>query len=183
MDHPVTGEPLGEVRGDVIMFAEWYGTSGKPNEGQRLTATEFAEGCRRREQKMGLWRRIKPGPADHNIFGDGSNGPSEHRAMMKKKIRFDKVKKGQGSRKLGWQIVRDRLVGALPPDDGHFEMMRQDPGFFIFDECKYFIELFPPTPRSEKDPDDVDGEYEDHIADMTSYRLRKQNRAFLQRGF
>lgn len=178
-EHPITGQIIGEVRGDIIRVREWYGTTGKTNEGLGLTATEFAEGVREREQKWGVWGRVKPGPADHNIFGESGRDQSDHAAMRKKGIRFDKAKKGPGSRKKGWSTLRDRFVGAIPDELGY----REEPGLYIMDCCRYFIDIFPSLPRDSRDPDDIDGNSEDHLGDEISYRVRKIYRGGGQRGF
>jgi sulfite reductase beta subunit-like hemoprotein len=43
-------------------------------------------------------------------------------------------------------------------------------GMFVFDTCRDFIRTVPVLPRDERDPDDIDDESEDHMADETRYR-------------
>jgi hypothetical protein len=74
------GEPIvmgarliGNVRGDIILWKEWYGTTGNDNEGIRLAARKIAAGIADREIEWGLRTpygktRIFPGPADTEIF-------------------------------------------------------------------------------------------------------------------
>jgi len=41
----------------------------------------------------------------------------------------------------------------------------------VVKDCRQFIRTIPTLPRSERDPDDVDTDAEDHIADEVRYRL------------
>jgi hypothetical protein len=49
---------------------------------------------------------------------------------------------------------------------------RELPGLFVMDHCEQFLRTVPSLPRSEKDPDDVDTDAEDHIGDEARYRVR-----------
>jgi len=185
---PVTGELRGEIKGDVFRISEWYGTTGKPNEGIGLTGTEMGEGIRERELEMAfqgdVHKRVRPGPADHNIFGEGGKTVSAkaetiHSKMMNVGVRFEKALKGPGSRKAGWQVCRDYLGNALPVENGE----REEPGLYIFENCRHFIKQIPTLTRSDADPDDIDTEIEDHIADELRYRLRRIRRSMSKSGF
>ena len=163
------GEQVSTVRGDIFHIAEWYGTTGKPNEGLMMEPTEFADGVVERESHYGFRSRVKPGPADLNIFTK-DRGASMHDIYKRKGVRFQRANKGPMSRQKGWQVCRDYLKNALPNEDG---TPREYPGLYIFDGCKYFQDLVPTLSRSDKDPDDIDTNSEDHIADMLRYRLTK----------
>lgn len=174
---PETGKLFGTVAGDIFRLGEWYGTSGKSNEGLGLTATEFASQAQEKEEFLQIHKRCKPGPADHNIFAR-DRGPSMHDEYRKFRIRFEKADKGQFSRQRGWDMIRNRFKHALPREDGQ---PRELPGLYIFDRCRYFLELVPSLPRSDKDPDDIDTDSEDHIADELRYRIRRVKKS-MQRG-
>jgi hypothetical protein len=172
------GQWKSTVRGDLYRIAEWYGWTGKPNEGKRMLATEIAQGIVEREIKMGLYGRVKAGPADTSIF-DVENGMSIA-LDMGKSIRLDngQIKNGvtwmradkrAGSRKTGWEMVRKRLKNACKPKNG---LIRELPGLYVFRTCDQFIRTVPVLPRDEKDPDDVDSGAEDHIGDELRYRVR-----------
>jgi hypothetical protein len=167
----------GEVPGDVFKIGEWYITTGKPNEGRHLTATQLGQGIKDREIEMGISGRVKPGPADHNIFLR-QGGPSIANIMKREhSVAFHKADKGQGSRQHGWQVCRNYMAAAAQPMTDELEFLpREEAGLYVFDNCKYFIDLVPTLPRSDKDPDDINTESEDHIADELRYRLRKMNR-------
>ncbi|HKB53039.1 MAG TPA: hypothetical protein VKD22_03510, partial [Ramlibacter sp.] len=79
-------------------------------------------------------------------------------------ITFVSANKGPGSRKNGWQAMRGMLDAALKRD-------RERPGLYVFDGCAQFIRTVPTLPRSERDPDDVNSDAEDHTADETRYRI------------
>ena len=81
--------------------------------------------------------------------------------MAKKKIKWTKSDKSPGSRKNGLQLVRDRIQASLSGEG---------PGMFFCENCTASIDLLPVLPRSEKDPEDVDTEAEDHNYDEIRYK-------------
>ena len=164
------------VRGDLFRIAEWYGCTGKPNEGLRMLVNDVAAGIVEREMVMGLYGRVQPGPADNSIFDveDGNSfaanmaKPVKVRGKMYKGITWNRSDKSQGSRKAGWEAIRKWLKGGLRPEKGG---PREYPGMFIFNTCKDCIDLFPILPRDEVDQDDVDTDAEDHIGDEVRYMV------------
>lgn len=164
---PITGRYFGEVKGDVFRIGEWYGSTGKPNEGLRLEPTDFAIQAAEREMRMGIHNRCRPGPADISIFAT-DHGPSTHSIYNRQNIRFVKAAKGPFSRIRGWEVCRDYFKNAIPPIDGSGRTL---PGVFIFENCKEFKKFIPAMSRSDTDPDDIDPDIEDHIADEFRYRL------------
>lgn len=171
------GRVRSSVRGDLFRIAEWYGTTGEPNEGLKMLAVDIAKGIIQREIDMRLHGRVKAGPADSSIF-DVENGMCIA-DDMERKVRlddgrefpgpkFDRADKSPGSRKTGWEQMRKRFKASLPPKSG----VREEPGIFIFSKCKHFQRTVPVLPRDEKDMDDIDTDAEDHIGDETRYRVR-----------
>lgn len=164
------------VRGDIFRFMEWYGSSGKPNEGLKLLASKIAEGIVERELAKDIRSRVNVGPADGSIF-DIENGNSIA-ADMRERVRVEgrvypgvewaRADKSAGSRIHGWEKVREYLEGAKPTETG---IPREKPGMFVFETCTNFLDLFPILPRDEKNPDDVDTDAEDHIGDEVRYRI------------
>jgi len=181
------GSVRSTVRGDVFRIAEWYGCTGKPNEGLRMLGSEIAKGIVDREIKMGLYGKVHPGPADNSI-NDVENGNSIA-ASMRESIELNSRKypginwtrsdKTPGSRVAGWEKMRLYLKNAkmqhplnedgLPIKDQL--LPREYPGLFIFNNCKDFIEQIPVLPRDEINIDDCDTSAEDHIADEARYKL------------
>ncbi len=147
-------------RGTLFRIAEWYGCTGKANEGLRLTATAVATGIVEREMSMKL--RIQPGPADSSIY-DVTDDVSIAQNMEKAGIRWVHADKRPGSRKNGWELIRGRLEASATNSDR--------PGLYVFSNCRDFIRTIPPLPRDERDPDDIDTDAEDHIADEVRYRV------------
>jgi len=170
------GNVRSSVRGDLYRIAEWYGSTGEPNEGLKMLAVDIGKGIIQRELDMGIHQRVKPGQADSSIF-DVENGMCIA-DDMEKRVRlddgreflgpkFDRADKSPGSRKTGWEQMRKMFKGALPTGKP-----RETPGLFIFSRCKHFQRTVPVLPRDEKDMDDIDTDAEDHIADETRYRVR-----------
>jgi hypothetical protein len=176
------------VRGDVFRFMEWYGSSGKANQGLHMLANKIAEGIIEREIVAGVHGRVMPGPADGSIY-DVENGNSiatdmardvkiqikNEVAKVYRGVTWVRADKSPGSRKHGWERLRTLLQNAHPvvvrnADGNLVRLPRERPGIFAMDNCKAFADLFPGLPRDEKDPDDVDTDAEDHIGDEVRYK-------------
>lgn len=171
------------VRGDLIRVREWYGWTGRPNEGKKMLASEIAEGIVLRELLWG-WRdasrcRVHPGVADASIF-KVENGNCIA-TDFQKPVRIDgRVYPGitwlpsdkmPGSRKNGWELMRKRIKAAQTKPG----LPRESPSLFVvIEECPQWIRTVLSLPRDEKDMDDVDTEAEDHAGDETRYRVRFQ---------
>ena len=177
------GKITSTVRGDTFRIREWYGSTGKPNEGLRMLASEIVEGIIKRELKWGFRRKketfckVKGGVADAQIFS-AENGVSigtdmQMRIRLEDGFRYPGIKwfpsdKRPGSRAAGWNTMRQMLKNAHPSEHG----VREWPGLFIWEGCDDFERTVPTLARSEKDPDDIDKNSEDHIADDTRYFVR-----------
>ncbi|MFA7327352.1 MAG: terminase family protein [Candidatus Kapaibacterium sp.] len=153
-------------RGTVFRIAEWYGWNGKPNEGLRMLATDIASEIVKKEAEMGFAGRVKPGPADSSIF-DTQNGVCIADDMARRGVKWERADKGPGSRRNGWEKMRGMLSAAR-------SVPMEAPGLLVFDTCRHFIRTVPVLPRSERDPDDVDSDAEDHVADEARYRLTQR---------
>jgi hypothetical protein len=175
------------VKGDLYRIMEWYGTTGKTNQGLRLLNSKIAEGIVARELAAGIHGRVQKGPADNSIW-DVANGNSIAADMAKevviregqfrgkyKGVEWVRSDKSSGSRKAGWNKIRQYLDNAkaqyIVHDGVKRRIPREFPGLFVFNTCKYFIDLFPILPRDEEDMDDVDSDAEDHIGDEVRYML------------
>ena len=101
--------------------------------------------------------------------------------MAKKGVLWTRADKSSGSRKQGWEEMRERFRNSKPKAGA--EGYRDSPGIFIFRECTDFIALIPSLPRDDKDLDDVDTESEDHIGDEARYRVRKPKRTVSSQNF
>ncbi len=176
-----SGQIRSTVRGDVFRFKEWYGCAENDvNVGLKMTGENIAKGMVERHLKWGVHGKLARGIADAAIFSK-ENGHSIAMSMANK-VRMDNGQeypgiiwspsdKSPGSRKLGWQAMRDYLTNALPPKKGPREL----PGMFIFgQECTDWIRTVLTLPRDADDMDDVDDEAEDHCADETRYFIFDQ---------
>lgn len=166
------GRVRSTVKGDLFRIAEWYGWTGKPNEGKKMLARDIAQGIADRETNMGIYGMVNAGPADSAIWS-AENGVCIATDMMRllrdqKQIAFVPADKRPGSRKTGWEAMRARYKQALPTDQGP----RERPGIFAFESCDQYRRTIRSLSRDEKDPDDVDTNIEDHIADEARYMVR-----------
>ena len=185
------GQWRSTVRGDIFRVREWYGSTGKPNEGLDMLATEISEGIVERELRWGWrisganWCRVRPGVADSQIFA-AENGNCIS-TDMKMKVRLSDgyrypgimwipADKRPGSRATGWVQMRQMLKNAHPnvrEINGEKRLYpREKRGMFIFENCSSFIETIPVLPRDEKNMDDIDTDAEDHVADESRYLVR-----------
>jgi hypothetical protein len=149
-------------RKTLFRIAEWYGCTDKPNEGLRLTARQVAFGIIQREKEMGIYGRVQRGPADSAIYAV-TDDISIAQNMEKEGVYWTPADKRPGSRKNGWELIRDRLGSVVRKDD--------KPGMYIFNTCRQFIRTVPNIPRDDRDIEDIDTESEDHIADEVRYRV------------
>lgn len=163
------GVEIGTIRGDTLRFQEWYGWNGTANKGLGLTPREIALGIVERETLWGVRGRVRAGHADTAIFNADRRDPglSVAHEMEKAGVSWLHAFKNPGSRKQGLVTIRQYLKQALPDANGR----REAPGLFVSQVCKHFLRTIPVLPRDEKDPDDIDDESEDHVADETRYRL------------
>jgi hypothetical protein len=169
------GSLIGKWPGKTLFrVGEWYGSTrdpDDPNVGLRMLASEVARGIKAREASLFPGRKVRPGPADSSIYvsdgvarsiadelkdpnGDGSN----------QGVTFVPSDKGSGSRVSGWEAMRRVLKNSL-------EFPPENPGMYVFETCRDWIRTIPTLPRDEVNPEDVDTDSEDHIADETRYML------------
>lgn len=183
------GRVMATVRGDLFRIAEWYGTTGKTNEGLRMLATDIATGIVEREVAMNIHSRVVPGPADNSIW-DLLNGnsiavdmakPVRVGGRMMKGVVWNRSDKSPGSRVQGWLAIRRMMNNAkrkttkLAGSDVEVPIPRTEPGIFAFNHCKYFKDQMGALARDEKNPDDVDTDSEDHLADEVRYMVLSMN--------
>lgn len=181
---PITGKLYGTVRGDLFNIAEDYGCDpNKDDTGLYLTseqqAQRWVEFDKKWREKLGFRQRIRPGAGDHNIFAK-DRGPMIHTTYLAHGIHFIPAVKGPNSRKDGWRAVRDMLQQALPPEGGG---PREKPGLFFMGHCATAIDFMGSVPRSDKDPDDIPDEFEDHKLDGVRYKVRERFNRAKQRSF
>lgn len=174
-------ETRSTVRGDVFRVREWYGFTGRANEGIRMLASDIAQGIVEREVLWG-WRttrgtRVSTGVADAAIF-NVENGnciasdmdkPVRLQGRVYQGVQWLPADKRPGSRKQGWEAIRKLIRAAHPLKT----KPREKPGFFVIGQrCPQFLRTVLTLPRDPKDMDDIDTNSEDHCGDELRYRLR-----------
>jgi hypothetical protein len=144
-------------RGALVRYREWYGSTGKPNEGLKMTAEEVAAGIVSKTPKGEL---IAYSVADPSIFAhDG--GPSIAERMLRAGAIFrpaDNARVARQGAVGGWDQMRARIAGT---DDA--------PMLFVFDTCRDFIRTVPVLQHDPDRPEDLDTSAEDHVADEARY--------------
>jgi hypothetical protein len=153
---PIHNDGLAIPRGALVRYREWYGSTGKPNEGLKMTAEAVAAGVLQREKGD----RIAYGVADPAIFtADG--GPSIGERMYNTGLtwrRADNARVARSGAMGGWDQMRARITGD---DDG--------PQLVVFSTCRDFIRTVPVLQHDATRAEDVDTEAEDHVADEARY--------------
>lgn len=143
-------------RGALVRYREWYGSTGKPNEGLKLTAEEVAKGIVEREKGD----TIAYGIADPSIFKE-DGGPSIGERMGRAGVRWrpaDNTRVGTRGAMGGWDQVRARIKGT---EDG--------PMLVVFSTCRDTIRTLPAMQHDADRPEDLDTGAEDHIVDEVRY--------------
>ncbi len=173
-------------KGSLIRLSEWYGTIKiGTNEGLKMSARNVALGITERETVLvdNQWvcRLPAPGPADNSISDvKESETDTIEKIMADYKVRWTRSDKKPGTRKMGLQLLRDRLEAAIRHHKGIEPAVvngkkKTDAGIYFMDCCKASISTLPVLPRDPKDPDDVDTEAEDHVYDDVRYRCLAGN--------
>lgn len=159
-------------KGTLILVDEVYGTTQLgTNEGVKKSARDQAIQFRNREQ-MQMMRGFyltqpRPGPADNQIRQVREiNVPTIESEMELEGVYWENSDKSSGSRIVGMQLFRDRLGNVLA-NNGF-------PGFYVMAHCKAWISTVPVLQRDKDNPDDVDTDAEDHLWDVTRYRVLAQ---------
>ena len=139
-------------RGQLILYREWYGSTGEPNVGLRMTAEEVADGILDRERG----EKITFGVIDPAAFSQ-DGGPSIAERMSKRGVqwqRADNARVARGGAMSGWDQVRARL---------------KDNGLRVFSTCRDLIRTLPTLQHDPRRPEDLDTEGEDHAGDCLRY--------------
>lgn len=137
-------------KGAIVIYREYYGTTGKPNEGIKINADEIA----REIKKMQDGEEINDQVADPAIF-DVSVGVSINEQMNKEGIFW---RPADNKRVAGWQQIRTRLKGV-----------DNKPLLFIMTSCKSLTRTIPIMQYDKTKPEDLDTKLEDHALDTLRY--------------
>ena len=145
-----------DYEGTIYRVMEYYGCTGEPNEGLKLTPDQqFAEIARIESEHPWFRGKRIDGVADPSIW-DGSRGESVADTAARHGIFFTP---GDNKRIPGWMQVHYRLQFD---EQGY-------PRMYVFSNCKDFLRTIPSLVYDEHKPEDLDTSLEDHIADETRY--------------
>lgn len=147
--------------GAIFRYREWYGASGI-NVGLGSTADVVAaEICR---IELEAQERVRFAVADPAIF-IRNGGPSIAESMARCRWR-----RADNKRQPGWEQVRQRLVGDLTDVEVEGQIVsKRIPMLYAAHECEDFWRTMPTLQHDEKDPEDLDTDGEDHVADEVRY--------------
>lgn len=143
-------------RGALVRYREWYGSSGRRNEGLRMVAEAVAAGILQRQGG----EHVIYGIADPSIFRE-DGGPSIAERMRRMGCWWrpaDNTRVGALGAMSGWDQMRARIAGE-----------EDAPMLFVFETCRDFIRTVPTLQHDGARPEDLDTAGEDHIADETRY--------------
>jgi hypothetical protein len=169
------GRKFCPARGSLVRIFEWYGTKELgTNEGLRLGSRVVAQGIRERERMLleGGWIKasVNPGPADNSIEAvEDEDSDSIAKLMRMEGVRWNESDKSPGSRLVGLQLIRDRLLAAKK---------REGKAIYFMDVCTASFATLPVLPRDLKKPEDVDTDAEDHLYDDVRYRVLADARRY-----
>ncbi len=157
--------------GSIIRYAEWYGSTGKPNQGLRLDSTAVA----RKIVEMEKARQERP--MDYRIADSAmwsqTDGPAPAERMFEATSGLIKLRPSVKDRRANYNEILARLAGnPLLFDDG---TIREHPAFFVTSDCTQFWRTVPVLIIDAHDPDKgPDTNQEDHVYDDVSYSLRSR---------
>ena len=143
-----------DPHGTLVRYREWYGCTGVPNAGLRLTPTAIARGIAEAERahERGL---LVTGYADPSIW-DGSRGESIADQMQREGVYFLPA---ENARLAGLMQVHRRL---------EFDAEGRS-GVQVFSTCRDSIRTLPALSYDTQRCEDVDTQGEDHIYDEWRY--------------
>lgn len=155
-------------RGSIILYRELYTVAKEPsgaiipNLGTRMENTELGQMIA--EYSRG--ERYTESVADPSVFAS-NGGPSIYQQMCNSgNLGFTKA---DNERIAGAQIMRKYLRYSY---DGSMEY----PGLYVMENCRHWIRTVPVLQMSEKNPEDVDTNAEDHAYDASRYLMMAATR-------
>lgn len=141
--------------GRAYRYREWYGSTGEPDVGLRMTPSQVAEEIRRIETELEPEGIYIQGVADPAIFAT-QTGESVAETMAMLGVYFDP---GDNKRLAGWDQMRERMRF----DTEGYPMM------YIFNTCRNLIRTLPALIHDETKVEDLDTKQEDHGVDECRY--------------
>lgn len=141
--------------GRAYRYRAWYGWTGEPDIGLRMTPSQVAEQIKKIEDELEPDGVFISGVADPAIFAT-QTGESVAETMEKLKVYFEP---GDNKRLAGWDQMRERMRFD---EEGY-------PMLYVFNTDRQFIRTIPSLIHDETKLEDLDTTQEDHIADESRY--------------
>ena len=152
------GTVAGVARGTLVVYREWYGWSGEPNVGCKMTAGAVGDGIRKIEAfGTDAKEPISDEVLDPAAFAQ-DGGPSIAERMNLNFRRADNARVARQGAMGGWDQVRERLKGD-----------EEGPGLVMFSTCTHLIRTLPALQHDPNKAEDVDSDSEDHAPDTLRY--------------
>lgn len=143
-------------KGALILYREWYGWSGKPNEGARMESPAVAREILDIEEDAGEEVDYRVG--DTAMWAE-HDGPSVQQRMYEGTEGRFLMEKSRKGRIGNFEEIRARIAGD---EDG--------PMFYATAGCRNFWRTVPDLQLDERHPESGPGtEQEDHMYDVLSY--------------
>ena len=139
------------AKGAIIIYREFYGCTGKANEGLKINVPEIARILKQLQQNEKMDIMV----ADPAIF-DVSHGESIANQFERQNIGWQQA---DNKRVNGWQQIRARLTGN---EDGL-------PLLYITKTCKNLLRTLPIMQYDTTKPEDLNSDLEDHAVDTLRY--------------
>jgi hypothetical protein len=140
-------------RGALVCYREWYGWSGEPNVGCKMTASAVGDGIRQLERGESMNDEV----VDPAAFSE-DGGPSIAERMGLNFRRADNSRVPKSGAMGGWDQVRERLNGD-----------ERGPQLYLFSTITHLIRTLPALQHDAQRAEDVDTDAEDHAADALRY--------------
>lgn len=141
--------------GIAYRYREWYGCTGEPDVGLRLTPEQVADQIVKIEKELEPDGVYIHGIADPAIF-HSDTGKSIAESFMAKGVYFNPA---DNSRLTGWNQMRDRM--KFDPEGKS--------ALYAFSTCKAFSRTIPSLIHDDTKVEDLDTTQEDHLADEVRY--------------
>lgn len=150
--YAVSDGTFGFAKNALIKYKEWYGWTGKPNKGLKMSANLVAQGIVKRDEGV----RLSLNVADPSIFAT-NGGPSIAEMMMVESCNWFRA---DNARQPGWEQMRKRFSAGDS---------RETTLLLFHESCESTIRTIPYLQHDEKNAEDIDTDGEDHAGDETRY--------------
>jgi hypothetical protein len=152
--YAVSDGTFGFAKNALVKYQEWYGWTGKPNVGLKMSANLVGQGILKRE----VGKKPSYGVADPSIFSN-NGGPSIAEMMLVEGCSWFR---GDNARQPGWEQMRKRLSAG---DSLETTLL------LFHESCEATIRTLPYLQHAERNAEDLDTDAEDHAADETRYAV------------